>query len=127
METLVKLVTLLPVRRWNRDNDANFECAEQLQLQLATVQEQLKSFYEKAATRNSRMKRCEAVCTQIEAISSLLTDLPSIAHCDQADISMFRTPLVPDARTARLRHKQQLKALHAPWWKRLNLQTEHIV
>lgn len=118
--------TCLCYRRWNKDNDGNFESHEKLQLQLETMQAQLKSFYEKAATRKSRMERCEALCTQIEAIASLLTDLPSLERADQVDISMFQTPLVADTKIARLRHKQQLKTTNMPWWKQLKMQTENI-
>ncbi|XP_066992331.2 IQ calmodulin-binding motif-containing protein 1 [Anabrus simplex] len=111
------------IKDWqNAHDEYKAEGLKKLDENHKEVQKRLNSWYMRASTRQRRDQHIEAKCAQLGATVMLLKSSPPLADLNSVDMEFYKCPALPYATEARLKHKQQLRALSAPWWEQLELQ-----
>ena len=91
---------------------------EQLRLLHEDVQGLLEEFYSKRHLNSRREERQRSLLSQLDRDCKLLMSAPSLAESTPETVRTFSSGSVNVARMAQTAHREELKAMELPWWKR---------
>jgi len=90
------------------------------------VQKQLQIMYLGRTLEKQQSRKRKLLLNQLEVDSALLLGAPSLEKAQTNNIARFTVSATGITHMAQLAHKEELKSLELPWWKRTNFDSEEI-